>query len=152
VRQGFKGYTPTVEGFGAAKSYLLKNAVEKTGAGIFINPSLVRVSFGDLPLPDDIRVEKLADDQLVFSWNNDPTAVNKEHQYDQAMLLAYDIEKGEEVYKLTGQFRYTGSDTLSLSDESGKSYHIYIAFTAADRSRQSHSVYLGEISIKRKRK
>src|SRR4051812_43503132 len=32
VRIGFKGYTPLVEGFIAAKSYLLKNAFEGTGA------------------------------------------------------------------------------------------------------------------------
>jgi hypothetical protein len=141
VRQGFKGYTPTVEGFVAAKSYLLKNAVEKTDTGFFINPSLMKVSFGDLPLPDNIRVELVDNIHLQFSWKEP----NKNHQYDQAMLLAYNIEKGKVNMKLTGQFRSMESDSLSLKHQPG-TYHVYIAFVAADRSRQSHSVYLGEIT------
>jgi hypothetical protein len=141
VRQGFKGYTPTVEGFVAAKSYLLKNAIEKTDKGFFINPSLMKVSFGDLPLPDNIRVQLLDNTLLQFSWEEP----NKNHRYDQAMLLAYNIEKGKANMKLTGQFRSMESDSLSLKHEPGI-YHVYIAFVAADRSRQSHSVYLGEIT------
>lgn len=38
VREGFKEYTPTVEGFLAAKSYLLKNAFEGTAPDLTINP------------------------------------------------------------------------------------------------------------------
>ena len=53
------------------------------------------------------------------------------------MLLAYDIEKGEAPMKLTGQFRYAGSDTLNFRP--GRTDHVYIAFIAADRSRQSEA-------------
>src|SRR6266702_4053124 len=50
VREGFKGYSPLSEGFVAAKSYLLKNAFEGVAPDISINPALMKVSFGDLPL------------------------------------------------------------------------------------------------------
>ena len=66
---------------------------------------------------------------------------------DQIMMLAYDIEMVEALYKTTGQFRKTGSDTLSLAGNRGKNYHVYAAFNAADRTNQSDSVYLGEFRI-----
>src|SRR6516164_6960381 len=45
VRVGFKGYSPTVQGFIAAKSYLMKNAMDANGT---VDPTLARVSFGTL--------------------------------------------------------------------------------------------------------
>jgi hypothetical protein len=64
-------------------------------------------------------------------------------QYDQAMLLAYDPVRKLKEWNITGQFRSTGSDKLIL-DEKG-SYHVYIGFVAADRSRQSASVCIWEL-------
>src|SRR5689334_5510673 len=57
VRVGFKGYTPTVEGFVAAKSHLMKNAMEGLGADSKVIPSKVLVSYGELPLSENIRIE-----------------------------------------------------------------------------------------------
>ena len=139
VREGFKGYTPTVEGFIAAKSYLMKNAMETTDNGTMIDPAKVQVSYGDLPLPGDISVEKNGN-ELIFSWDAED---DSNYKYDQCMLLAYDVEKKAVSLKLTGQFRYTGSDSLPIYTNKHR-YHVYIAFVAADRSRRSHSVYLGE--------
>lgn len=147
VRSGFKGYSEKVEGFIAAKSYILKNAFEDTGADQFINPALVKVSYGNLSLPGNITAEKIAPDQIQFSW--DISGVNEDNKYDQAMLLAYDIEKGRAVYNATGQFRHIGKDVLEIALEPGResTYHLYLAFVAADRSRQSDSVYLGTINL-----
>jgi hypothetical protein len=144
VRQGFKGYSPTVEGFIAAKSYLLLNAFEGAGTKIAINPALVKVSFGHLPLSDDITVEKVNTRQLLFSWN--PSPVTDGSPKDQAMLLAYAIDHRIAYFTITGEFRSTGSDTLQLDNKKGRTYHIYFAFTADDRSRQSDSVYLGTVT------
>lgn len=75
---------------------------------------------------------------------------------DQVMLLAYNIEKENEInsgnafYNLTGQFRKTGNDTLDILPDNyhpNKIYHIYVAFSAADRSRQSDSIYLGTVEM-----
>src|SRR5688572_15146107 len=51
LRVGFKGYSPLVEGFVAAKSYLLKNAIRVDGLEVSVNPALVKLSHGDLQLP-----------------------------------------------------------------------------------------------------
>lgn len=143
VRQGFKGYSPTVEGFGAAKSWLLLHAFEGAGQDMRINPALVKVSHGDLPLSNDITVEKTPSGELQFTWDN--SYVKEGSLYDQVMLLAYDINQQAAYYTTTGQFRSTGMDVLKIPKTKGRTYHLYLAFTAADRSRQSHSVYLGAV-------
>ena len=140
LRAGYNGYPGTTHAFNAAKSQALKNAFE--GKPKVFNPALLQVSWGDLPLPANISVEKNTDRELVFSWNPAGPAYQ---QYDQAMLLAYDNETSCDEYKLTGQFRSAGSDKLKLV-EKGR-YHVYIAFVAADRSRQSPSQYLGWLEI-----
>jgi hypothetical protein len=63
------------------------------------------------------------------------------------MILAYDIENGVAISNVTGQFRYVGEDTLELTPAiPERTYHIYAAFVAADRSCQSSSVYLGTVN------
>jgi len=145
VRAGFKGYSERVEGFIAAKSWLLKNAFEGAGEQMVINPALVKVSYGDLHLPTNITAHKTAADQLQITWD---VSALKNDKYDQAMILAYDIEHSVAVHNTTGQFRHVGSDTLYIPPTiSEMTYHIYIAFVTADRSRQSDSMYLGTITL-----
>ena len=145
VREGFRGYTPTVEGFIAAKSYLIRNAIVGEKPNFEIDPSLVLVSFGTLPLSPDVVVEQTAADQLTFSWN--PKPILNGHSQDQVMLLAYDVEHKEAFYTTLGQFRSTGSDTLQLNNKTGITYHLYVAFRSAERTSQSNSLYLGAVTI-----
>jgi hypothetical protein len=145
VRAGFKGYSATVEGFLAAKSCLLKNAFTGEGESMAIDPSLAQVSYGQLPLPANITAVKTATNELQITWD----AVDRysEGAHDQLMILAYDIENGEATCNITGQFRYVGADTLLLSPAiPERTYHIYAAFVAADRSCQSTSIYLGTVN------
>lgn len=145
VREGFKGYSPTVEGFIAAKSWLLRNAFEGVAPDFHINPSLVKVSFGNLPLSNDIAVAKTVDGQLQFTWSTD--IIKGCNSQDQVMLLAYDLEHADAYFNTLGQFRSAGSDTLKVNTVTGRTYHVYFAFVADDRSRQSDSVYLGTITV-----
>jgi hypothetical protein len=145
VREGFKGYTETVEGFVAAKSWLLKNSFEGEGADLRINPALVKLSHGDLPLSADIIASVNDDMYLQFTW--DPSRVEGGSPMDQVMLMAYNIKRGFGYRVLYGQFRSAGSDGFSLGPAKGETFHLYLAFMAEDRSRQSDSVYLGAISL-----
>ena len=139
LKEGFKGYAPRLQGFKAAKSYGLKHAFVGERGNRVLDPSKLQVSFGSLPLPSHLGVEKLGR-VLQFEWDSAVTEGGS--RYDQAMLLAYDNESGKYNWKLTGQFREAGRDVLELPHAPG-AYHVYIAFIADDRSRQSHSVYLG---------
>ena len=146
VQEGYLKYKKTSGAFVAAKSYLLLHAMEGVQPDIRINPALMKVSVGDLPLSNDMAVAKTTGGRLEFTW--DTATVEGGSRYDQVMLLAYDIEKGYADYKTTGQFRSTGSDILEIDASAAeRTYHLYMAFTAADRSRQSDSVYMGTIVI-----
>lgn len=141
VREGYKNYSNTSFGFNAAKSYVLKNAFEEQDN--VINPALVKLSAGNLPLPADIAAGKSGDKAITFTW--DTSTPDNANAFDQVMLVAYNVEDKKSYWITTGQFRYTGSHTLPVSE--GKSYHLYLAFNAVDRTRQSDSVYLGELEM-----
>jgi len=143
VREGFKNYSPRSRGFNAAKSNLLKNAFEGKQPDISINPALVKLSAGDLPLSNNITAQKSGPGNITFTW--DKADVDKASRYDQVMVVAYSINDRKAHYTITGQFRNTGAHKMGVYSE--KTYHLWLAFTAADRSRQSDSVYLGEISM-----
>ena len=144
VREGFRGYSQRSHGFIAAKSWLLKNAIIVNGDEMSIDPALVKVSSGDLPNPKNIQVSLTETGSLQFTWD---TTNDASQAKDQIMMLAYDIERRHAVYSTTGQFFNTGTDVLTLDPSYGKNFHVYAAFNAADRSRQSDSMYLGEWKI-----
>ena len=141
LRVGFKNYTLKSQGVNAAKSYLYKNALIKNGFDSTIDPTLMKVSFGDLALPNEIDVA-CRENELIFSWET--ASCDSENQFDQIMLLAYDIEKEDAAMKLNGQFRRVGSDVLDVGTL--KNFVVYAAFVSADRESQSQSVYLGSFS------
>jgi hypothetical protein len=144
VREGFRGYSQRSQGFVAAKSWLLKNGFTGQGDDLRIDPALVKVSFGDLPNPADISVAWTETGNLKFTWN--PAYVDLRDS-DQVMMLAYDVERAFAFINTTGQLRSTGAAILQMDQTNGKNFHVYAAFNAADRSRQSDSVYLGEWKI-----
>jgi hypothetical protein len=111
-------------------------------SGLRIDPARVKLSSGGLPLPEQIKASFTDGGDLQFTWN--PGQKDLPGSFDQIMMLAYDVKKGVVHLNTTGQFRSTGSDTLNLSKSPDGDFHVYAAFSAADRSSQSESVYLGE--------
>jgi len=142
VKTGWAGYSEKSYGFIAAKSHLLKNAMEGEPDNPIVNPTLIKVSHGNLGLPQGIVASKIGDDTLEFSWD---TSSYSGYMYDQAMLLAYDIEQRRSFAITTGDFRHTGKSRMRIG--TGYNCHLYFAFVAHDRSSQSDSVYLGEMSF-----
>ena len=142
VRQGFKGYTKTVEGFSAAKSYLMKNALDAEGR---IDPSKVKLSWGNLALPDKISVERIDTQKLQFNW--EPTYGKEASDRDQVMLLAYDIKNAKANFTIAREFREAGMAMIDSPCDAGASCHVWLAFVAADRRSQSDSIYLGEVQF-----
>jgi Family of unknown function (DUF6266) len=146
VQVGFRGYSQRSHGFIAAKSLLLKNSFEPTESGLRINPALVKVSSGTLPLPENLTVSLTEAGDFSFTW--DPVLKeDRNASHDQIMMLAYDVEAEYAKFTTTGQFFKTGADILSVAGGKGKNFHVYAAFNAYDRSQQSDSVYLGEWKI-----
>jgi hypothetical protein len=146
VRLGFKGYSPKSEGFVAAKSYLLRHAVEGEGESLGVNPSLVKLSWGNLPLPNNLQMTRPDGGLIQFTWEP-KTYEDMAHPGDQIMLLGYNVEKQNVIVKLYGSVRYQGSDVLDLTTGKPGTFHLYAAFIAHDRSRQSDSVYFGTVNM-----
>lgn len=144
VRAGFKGYNERFQGFAAAKSFLMKNALQVIDGEIVIDPALVKISFGNLPLPKNIECVFQEPYTFRLSW---ATSLPEGHEHDQVMVLAYHIEGHDEFGIVYGSYRNTGEQLVPVGDPIGKTFHIYLAFIAADRSRQSDSVYLGKFEF-----
>jgi hypothetical protein len=140
VRVGFKGYHERFQGFGAAKSWLMKNAMQVVDGEIIIDPSLVKISSGDLALPENAQCILQTPGQIHFTWN---PSMEDQFRYDQAMILAYDIQKKDFRGSIYSSDRSTGHASIDLCSDPGR-YHVYLAFVAADRSRQSDSIYFGD--------
>lgn len=145
LKVGFKNYKPTVHGINAAKSYLYQFALTKDGENSSIDPALMQVSYGSLGLADNIQVELVSGTELHYTW--DPASGKDKAPNDQVMLLAYNIEGKQAAMSVEGQFRKTGSDSLDLTHYKKGTFHVYVAFLASDRSRQSHSMYLGSVVV-----
>lgn len=142
LRVGFSGYSQTCYGFLAAKSYVLKNAMEDG----LVQPERVKISHGDLPVSPDLALNLTDPAKLSLSWTSD--YIQNADPKDQLMLLAYLPEKAMAIYEIHGAFRDSGTQVLNLvRDFADQVIHVYAAFIAADRSRQSDSVYLGPITI-----
>jgi len=145
VRKGFRNYSWNFEGFSAACSVLYHDALQKHGFDSFIDPTLAKVSHGNLGLSADLQVLLSPEKILEFSWS--PAVNNTQGPRDPIMLLAYDPQTARAFYEMNGAARYRGSDTLSLAEAPPGTYHLYAAFVAEDGTRQSESEYLGSVSI-----
>lgn len=142
LREGFR-HQPK-KGYNGAKSYTLYNAMEGEPMHSSVNPALVKVSLGDLPLSEDIAV-RYENGQLLFTWNTENPAGGS--PFDQLMSLAYSPHRTHQRvrYQTTSALRKAGTDSLAIPTAAGRIYHVYVAFTAADRSRNSDSLYLGTV-------
>jgi len=150
LKVGFKDYTPTNQGVNAAKSYLYKNALIKDGYDSVIDPSKMMVSYGDLPLVENLQMELNSENELLVTWNADEIRSEEKEPDDQVMILAYNVDKKDAYFTISGQFRKTGSDKLDLKLVLDGTIHVYVAFVSVDRSRQSNSVYLGTVFTEKK--
>lgn len=145
LKVGFQGYSPTNYGANAAKSLIFKNSLHRDGMNSSIDPTQVQMSFGSLGFSEDMAVELIDGKTIKFTWN--PYIGQEMRPQDQVMLLAYDPTTGKNQMKTSGQFRYTGNDSLDMTHFTAGIYHVYAAFVAEDRSRQSDSRYLGAVEI-----
>lgn len=149
--QGFKNYSRTNYGVNAAKAFLYENALIKDGMNSKVVPSKMQISYGDLPLPKDIAMEwKGRNDghgELIITWGATEGVERKDyHLEDQVMVVAYAPTDEYVTGVIHGDFRATGKHIINIeADVHEHEYHVWVAFVAADRERQSHSLYLGPI-------
>lgn len=145
LRIGFKNYAPTFQGFVAAKSYNSRHAFKQDeNDAWFIDPAQVLVSYGNLPLPQDIQMEVI-DGEIVITWNQKSS---KGGALDSVMVIVYAPKTSWIDGDFAASKRYTGKAVIQLPDHTaGNEVHAYLAFVAYDQSAQSNSYYLGTINL-----
>lgn len=144
VRIGFEHDGIGARGFVLAKGVLMRTAVERKDALPVINPALAKLSQGKLPLPEQLRVERINEDQLQISWN---LATGDDRSKEQVMAVAYDVKNRRAFGVSYGAFRSTGKEVFRIFAKAPTTYHVYAFFVSADRKSKTDSVYLGEVVV-----
>ena len=147
LKVGFKNYGTKTGGYRSAVSYTRKIALVADDAGIYIDPTLLKVSGGDLPQAVNPIATFEAQMHIKFNW--DTNHITYEHTSDQAMVVVYDMENKMAITRIfDGAFRRDGTLTVEIPhDFKGRKVHAYIGFVSDDREIQSDSQYLGKIEI-----
>ncbi|WP_143959250.1 DUF6266 family protein [Litoribacter populi] len=136
-------------GLNVATSYVLNHGMNYVGDTCEVDPSKVLVSSGMLTGIDRGRMQWLTPDQVSIEWD-DNSYIGNARKSDRAMALLYNPETLNSYYVLSGNFRFTGQQSVQVYDgekEVGK-LHGYLSFFKVSKKgvyEFSNSVYLGII-------
>ena len=151
LKYGFKDSGISEVPYRSAVSYALNNAIHGAYPNQYIDPSLVRVTSGELTVPKFANVVLEEGGIVRFTWDKgDSTSRCRD---DQAMLLAYSPETQDRndeshQYKVISAFRREGTDTLEVFPARYEhEFHFYLGFVNEERTQQSNSMYLGSILV-----
>jgi hypothetical protein len=108
--------------------------------GTLIDAKLLKVSDGKLPLPQDLKAERLPEDATTIevSWQNDPHTRGKRLQ-DELMAVSFADGKFSKVTP-TGLLRSALNGTFTLPQKPANASHLYLFMASADREEYSESI------------
>jgi len=148
LKVGFSNYFTKTGGYRAAVAYTRKHALISDEQGIRIDPHLFKISGGDLLPLTDPKAEIVNPDQIVISWNKNEADYT--NAMDQVMVAIHDPHTFKAIERIyNGGQRRDGQIRITIPP-SMKNLHldVYVGVIAADRSAQSHSQYLGSLTLK----
>lgn len=128
----------------AAKSEIMRNAVEGEYPDFRIDKAAALLSKGPLPLPANMSV-KVQDSELFFEWSID-SETEKIHSKDTLVVILYDSKTGNCEYHFTNVRRseksYKWNTKKAISNDNLPD--VWVAFRMNDESAMSNSMYLNE--------
>jgi hypothetical protein len=143
---GFKPYASKQSPYNAAMSYNVSNAVTGTFPDFEMDYPNALVSKGSLLGAEDASATTAAG-SISFAWT-DNSEVSNALSTDKAMPLAFNISKGQAVFKTNGAERSTEADTLTIpANWSGDDVEVYLGFVSNDGLLVASSAYLGQKTI-----
>ena len=143
---GFKPYACKQSPYNAAMSYNVSNAVTGTFPDFEMDYPNALVSKGSLLGAEDASATTDAG-SISFAWT-DNSEVSNALSTDKAMPLAFNISKGQAVFKTNGAERSTEADTLTIpANWSGDDVEVYLGFVSNDGLLVATSAYLGQKTI-----
>src|SRR5690606_22548664 len=94
--------------------------------------------------------------EIIVRWNPRLPGARKggstAARDDKLMLAVYDVEDRQAYGEVYGASRKAGIEKVQVPAGLVATYHVYVAFVAADHSSRSDSLYLGTVSVGTKRK
>ena len=143
---GFKPYACKQSPYNAAMSYNVSNAVTGTFPDFEMDYPNALVSKGSLLGAEDASATTDAG-SISFAWT-DNSEVSNALSTDKAMPLAFNISKGQAVFKTNGAERSTEADSLTIpANWSGDDVEVYLGFVSNDGLLVASSAYLGQKTI-----
>jgi hypothetical protein len=126
----------------AAKSELMRNALQGDYPDIQINQEAALLSKGPLPLPATVTVS-VEDDGLLVEWTDSPEVAAKQGR-DTLVIIALDSKSGNSEYKFTGIPRSAKSYLWKPSIEITQSNKpdVWVAFRSNNETEMSNSLYV----------
>jgi hypothetical protein len=111
--------------------------------GTLIDPKLLKVSAGKLPMPQQLKAERQPDDTSTFivSWQNDPHLRGKRLQ-DELMIVSYADGKFSKV-TATGIVRSALNGSFQLPLKPVNASHLYLFMASSDKEEYSESICFG---------
>lgn len=110
--------------------------------GSLIDARLIRVSDGRLPVPQDLKAERMADDRntIVVSWQNDPHS-NAERLRDELFAMSYAEGKFSRIIP-TGLKRSDLGGSFTLAAKPVNATHLFLFMASANKEQYSESISL----------
>jgi hypothetical protein len=126
----------------AAKSELMRNALQGDYPDIGIKKEAALLSKGPLPLPGNIKVS-LQDGGLLAEWTDNSDTASK-HNRDTLVLIALDAKGGTGEFKFTGVPRsaksYLWKPAVEITQNNKPD--VWVAFRSNNETEMSNSVYV----------
>ena len=146
VAVGYRHYAHKQTGANAAMSYILKNCVVPIEGGYAIDYEKVLLSRGTLIGIEvtDVRLER---QMVIIDWV-DNTGTDNASRDDYIMSLAYNVDKGESIYRVDSPLRHTQILGMTYPNNwVGDNVVVYLGLASKDGKLISDSQYLGEYVV-----
>lgn len=110
--------------------------------GTLIDPKLIKVSDGKLPLPQQLKAERMPGDEstVVVSWQNDAHS-NRERLKDELWAISYADGKFSRIIT-TGLKRGDQQGSFTLPAKPANASHVFLLMTSTNKEQYSESMCL----------
>lgn len=108
--------------------------------GTLIDECLIKVSDGKLPVPQNLKAERMADDPstIMVSWQNDPH-YNAERLRDELMAMSYADGKFSK-FVATGLKRSDLQGSFTLAAKPANATHVFLFMASENGEHYSESI------------
>jgi len=135
-------------GYNLGVRQIFKEAIVGEHPDVSVDPTLVRVSAGDLVRPRNPTAEALPGQLLRLAWVDHTRDGIKADHSDRAIAVVYNATKAEYVYDTATAKRLDEELLLELPDYfAGDEVHVYLGMVSKTGGIACNSLYLGTVTV-----